>query len=286
MATFKSTLELRRKYDLFGSTAEFMLLDIQEPFASQLMDEAYAFGLKLQKIFNIYDDESELSRLNDKRSLKASPELIRVLSLALEYSRLSGDDYDVTHGKNFLERKSGKQLSKLDCMYRDVHIKNGIITLGHEDVWLDLGSIAKGYIGEMVAQFLMEQGAESGYVNARGDIRFFGCESKVSVKHPRQEGMICTIKVKDAGVATSGDYKQYNLQYNESHILNKKEIISSTIIADDLATADLFATLMLVCGNEKREALLRNRNVKAMTIDKDLKIRYYNGFEELVADAD
>jgi len=46
--------------------------------------------------------------------------------------------------------------------------------------------------------------------------------------------------------------------------------------------ADLFATLLFVLEKSKRSSLLsRFSSIKAMTIDKEMNITYYNGFEEL-----
>ena len=75
--------ETYRKYRLFGSEVEFFL-DASEVVAEPIMDEAYVLALKLQKIFNIYDENSEISALNRNKKITASPELVEVLKKAMK----------------------------------------------------------------------------------------------------------------------------------------------------------------------------------------------------------
>jgi thiamine biosynthesis lipoprotein len=276
-------IETIRKYPLFGTTAELVLFDVEESAAHLILDDAYSLGQKLQKTFDFHDKYSELSGLNKRRLLKASPELIKVLAIALKYSRLSAGQYDITHGKQFIERKKGLQISDLACSYKDVQINGTKVTLLHPDVLIDLGSIAKGYIADELVKFIKKAGVKSGSVDARGDIISFGKEQIVGVQHPRKDLLFCQIKAKDSGIATSGDYRQFNKSFDQSHILNNKEMISATVAAPDLMTADLFASLVMVLDRPAREALIRkNPKIKVLTIDKELHAKYYNGFENMV----
>ena len=169
----------------------------------------------------------------------------------------------------------------INASYKDVVIKDNTILLKHPDVLIDLGSIAKGYIAMRMARHLQEFGVEDGYVDARGDLQCIG-EITIDVQHPRQEGKICTIKLNDKGVATSGDYMQFHKDFSKSHILNKTNIISATVVADDVTIADVYATLLMVCDDKLKDKIMRKNGIQAMTIDDDLNIRYYNGFEGLI----
>ncbi len=270
-----------QKYALFGSEVEFCL-DTEKVVAEPLMDDAYKLGLRLQKIFNLYDESSELSLLNKGRSINASDELLEVIRLGRRLSELSDGEYDISLGKKFLNRKRHEQLPAVSCSYKDIQISGNEIKLLHEDVLIDLGSVAKGYIAERLTEFFMDQGIESGYVDARGDIRIFGGYTDVGVKHPRAEGLFLKIRLNDSGVATSGDYKQYHDDYSKSHIINQKDIISATVVSDDLSNADAYATILMVCSKDVREKIINESKYPAMVIDKNLKVHYFNGFEELI----
>jgi thiamine biosynthesis lipoprotein len=273
-----------QKYKLFGSEVEFFL-DTSETVAAPIMDEAYDLSLKLQKIFNIYDESSELSMLNRQRSMNVSPELLEVMSKALKLCEESKGEYDISLGRQFLQRKKGEEIQETNertYSYKDIDISGNKISILNEAVIIDLGSIAKGYIGEKIADFFLEQGIESGYVDARGDLRIFGEEREIGIKHPRMEGNMQTVKIKDKGIATSGDYMQYDKDYSNSHILNQKEIISATVVADNLTDADAYATILIVCNEDTRDKMIKKAGFPAIIIDKDLNKKYYNNFERFI----
>ena len=93
------------KKELFGKEIEVLLPEVDEILAEEIIDEMYLEALRLQKIFNIYDKDSELSRLNKKRKLKVSKELLEVLVFSLKFCKLTKGKYDISIGKNILQRK-------------------------------------------------------------------------------------------------------------------------------------------------------------------------------------
>jgi FAD:protein FMN transferase len=274
------------KKPMFGESVE-IILDLEPVLAEEFVDIACKEGTRLSKIFNFYDESSELSELNKKRKLAVSDELLTVIKTALKYSEMTKGNYDITLGKNILKRKKGEELDKINCSYKDVKIKDNIISLNHPDILLDLGSIAKGYIVDKIGQYLIDEGILNGIVNGRGDLRVFGENPQtLGIQHPRdKECLIKKIKLKNKSVATSGDYNQFDNSPSNSHILNQNNLISITVVADDLMTADVFATVLFVVDKKAREDILKkNKNIQVLTIDKDLNLNYYNGFKELIVD--
>ena len=151
-------------------------------------------------------------------------------------------------------------------------------------VLVDLGSIAKGFIADRMAEQLRSDGVVSGLVDARGDIRVFGRPQIINVQHPRKKGRaILAVKIKNSGIATSGDYSQYQKTYSRSHIINQADLISVTVVAPTLMEADAYATAIFVSGRAERQRLIsQNRRIKVLTIDNKLQLRKYNGFAKLV----
>ena len=139
---------------------------------------------------------------------------------------------------------------------------------------IDLGSIAKGYIVDRMIEKMKEMGVMAGMIDARGDIRSFGKDEEILVKNPRKEGFVKKFKIRDKAVATSGDYMQYSGSYEKSHLVNKNGVIAATVVANNLMEADLFATLL--CVYDKRNSLIKDKEMKALAIDNDLNISYYN----------
>jgi len=266
---------------LFGGIIKIIVFNSERFFTKDLIEEAYQEGLRLQKIFNFYDKESELSRLNKKRKMKVSSELLEVITKALKMSKETNGGYDITLGENFLKRKNKEKIESLDCSFRDVKINFDEIILENSKVLIDLGSIAKGYITDKIAEFLKSRGLEEFIIDARGDIIVSGTEKEIFIQNPRDEKEnITSVKLKNQAIATSGDYNQFDEDFSKSHILNQGENISISIIADNLEEADLFATALFVSNRNYLEHWFkRHKNLKGIAIDKNLQLKKFN-FDE------
>lgn len=264
---------------LFGDKIEITLFDTESSMAEIVTTDAYKEALRLQQIFNVYDETSEINKLNQNKELTCSHELLELIKKSLKYCKLTNGRYDISKGKQYLSRKSNEKEIIPKCSYKDIAITKNKISLTHPDVLIDLGSVAKGYIVDKVTEYLIEQGVVSGIVNGRGDIRVFG-ENKhlIEIQHPRiKEAIIDSVQIKNEGIATSGDYNQYKSNFDSSHIINNEDFASVTVIAKTLETADMLATVVSVLSKVDAESLLQERaDVKAVTINKKLKIKYYN----------
>jgi thiamine biosynthesis lipoprotein len=276
---------------LFGKEIEIIVSGDKEDEKKieKAVESAYEEGLRLQKIFNFYDDESELSRLNKNRKINASQELLEIIVKAEVMRELTNGKYDVTLGRIIKERKEGKQIknniltNNLDS--GSLKIKGNNIFLEKENVLVDLGSIAKGFITDRMGEVLKSKGVKEFVIDSRGDILYCGSRKHVvEVQHPREKAKIlCRLLLSNEAVATSGDYNQYYGKFENSHIINSKDLISVTVVAKTLEEADLFATALFVSDEKTRKILLEeNRDIKALTVGKDLKKTMYNGFGELI----
>ncbi len=264
---------------LFGEKIEIKIFDAETGMAELVANDAYQESLRLQKIFSIYDEESELSKLNRKRGMKCSKELLEVLNRALEMCEKTGGSYDISLGKLFLSRKTEKKDAGPKCTYKDIEIKGRKVRLLHEDVLIDLGSIAKGYIVDRVAEHLMDNGVENGLVDGRGDIRVFGEKEHIAeIQHPRdKDSTVASVKIKDEGIATSGDYRQYRDSHRDPHIINNELFASVTVVAGTAEKADMFATALSTSDEKGIKRLLSSdETLKAVTIDRHLLKKFYN----------
>ena len=253
----------------------------------KLMRQFYAEALRLQKIFNFYDSDSELSRLNSRREMKASRELREVIKMALEFSSLTDGEYDISLGKQILQRKKGLGMRPIDSSYKDIEVKGDKIILHHPDALIDLGSIAKGYITDRLAEFLRGQEIKEFIIDSRGDIVVSGTFYQViEIQHPRDADKgLFPLKLRNQAVATSGDYKQFYGSFENSHIVNSKDVISVTVVAKTLAEADVYATVLFVVDDDERARIMnKNADVPALVVRKDMSQTMYNGFGGLIYD--
>jgi thiamine biosynthesis lipoprotein len=265
------------KKKLFSGTIEIFIYETKSK-KNNLINDAYNEGKRLEKIFNFFDKQSELSILNKKRKMKVSEDILKVLKLAIKLAKETCGEYDPSLGKNFLKIKNNKKLKKLGCSYRDIKINGSLVELSHQDILIDLGSIAKGYITDEIAEFLKSNKVSRGAINSRGDILVWGNKkSIIKIKNPKKKkNAIISLYVKNSGIATSGEY-------NQRHLLNKKNYSSITVIAPTLMEADLYATVFsLVDKNKIKEILKKKKRIKVMGIYDNLNRETYNKFNEVL----
>jgi FAD:protein FMN transferase len=268
-----------------GGRVDVSVYDATQDEADACFDSLLGEGRRLEKVFSLYDPDSELSALNTKRSMDVSNELLEVLKAALAYSRQTGGRYDVTRGRQYLARKGGMPIPEVSCTYGDVRIRGRTVTLEHPDLLIDLGSIAKGYIGDRLIENMRELGISGGFIDARGDMKAFGEHPEVVwVQHPRdREKKMKPIVLENAAVATSGDYNQYDGSYDRCHIMGKRGIISATVVADTLMDADAAATCLMLLGAEESGRFLETHpGLRAYAIGEDLAEHTYNGYDGLL----
>ncbi len=243
---------------------------------------------RLDKIFNAYDADSELFRLNSTYGTKhkASVEMLEVLELSKELYDLTNGVFDVSCGslysfwKDFMKNENidtfpdSKTIEKLQgiCSQEFIEIDHdkGTVLITQEGLRIDLGGIAKGYMVDKAAKKLIEKGIDRALINAGGDIYCLGKRQDkpwvVGIKDPRQVSkVIMNQELSSEAVATSGNYEQFfefeNKRY--SHIINPKtgypvenNILSVSVVAKNCTTADSLATSFYIMGAEGIEDFL------------------------------
>jgi len=264
------------------------LYDIPRQVSGGFFERIWDEARRLQRIFSIYEPESELSRLNSVRVLDASDELVEVVSTALGFCEATSGAYDISQGKRFIARKTGSALPETSCSFRDIAVDGNRIVLAHPDVVLDLGSIAKGYIGDKIIDKMRRIGVRSGFVDARGDMRVFGANIEViSIQHPRdREKTLRPFVLDEAAVATSGDYRQYWGSYDRSHIVGETDFISATVIAPTLTEADALASCLFLAGSSDADRLMgKYPHARAVAYDRHMQEFIFGGFEASALEA-
>lgn len=141
---------------------------------------------------------------------------------------------------------------------------------------LDFNAIAQGYAVDVVANFLETKGAQNYYVEIGGELRTSGLNAegvawRIGIDKPIEDSEYSTrqlmhiIQVSDKAVATSGNYRNfYEIDGKKyAHTLNPKtgfpvkhNLLSATVIADNCALADGYATAFMVMGVEKTKVFL------------------------------
>jgi len=239
---------------------------------------------RVDHLMSTYKSDSEISRFNrlqPNKWFEVSKETYEVISLGQLISKKSKGYYDMTVGplvNSWGFGPSGKpvkipdegQLQNLLNRVGFTHLKldkNTLSIMKDADVYLDLSSIAKGYAVDAVANYLDENSVESYLVEVGGEIRAQGKKPngkvwRLAIESPMvgQRSIHKIIDLTNAGLATSGDYRNY---YEEagvrySHTINpftgkpvQHKLTSVSVIRPTSAEADAMATMFMVMGTER-----------------------------------
>ena len=153
---------------------------------------------------------------------------------------------------------------------------------------IDMGAIAKGFIGQRLSDILKAEGMKRGVLDLGGNIVAVGEKSdgrpwRIGIQHPAESrgGYFAVAAVKDESVITSGAYERFFEENGKrySHILDPKtgrpaktDISSVTIIDRDGARADALCTALFAMGWDRAEAFLRaHSELKALVMHADMK---------------
>ncbi|WP_342755257.1 FAD:protein FMN transferase [Pantoea sp. MBD-2R] len=155
---------------------------------------------------------------------------------------------------------------------------------------IDLGAIAKGYIADVVRDFLRQQGVTRALINLGGNVQTLGAPDEagqgwaIGLQQPfaGPDALIGVIHVSSKSVVTSGVYERYfelnGRRYH--HILDPatgypldNELLSVTVICDHSIDGDIFTTLLYGMGVRQGLAYLgQNPQIEAIFVTKDRQV--------------
>ena len=249
-----------------------------------------------------YIDSSEISRFNRAGAgewFAVSSETAMVAAKAVEVSDKSGGAFDVTVGP--LVELWGFGRKKHDIVPEDDDILEMKKIIGYRNLefrsappalkkniaalYCDLSAIAKGHGVDRVADYLDSQSVANYMVEIGGEIRAKGKNSKgqwwkIGIASPSPGGGLQkVIQLRDTGMATSGDYRNYfekdGIRY--SHMIDPRTgrpithtLASVTILHPSCMEADAFATAISVLGPDKGYQLALQENLPAFFIFRDV----------------
>jgi len=283
---------------------------------------------QVDRMMNIYRPDSELSQVNQRGALQAvevSAETYRLLQKALDYSEMTDGAFDVTVGpllqlwkqaEREQQRPSEADLAAATGRvgYQNVVLsrwpRDGLsdpcdcrVSLAQEHISVNLNAIAKGYAVDRALAALRRRGVAAALVEIGGEIACFGdnCPGggwRVGIQdpfaddtdNPLSQSARWAIRLSDAAVATSGNYRRYVSVADRrmSHIVDPRtgrpaqKLPSVTVIAPLAADADALATAISVMGPQDGLALVESLpDVEALLVagtKEDLQLLRSSGW--------
>jgi FAD:protein FMN transferase len=154
----------------------------------------------------------------------------------------------------------------------------------HHGMEIDLGGIAKGWTVDRATRDLRHYGR--GFVNAGGDIRFFGIREdswRIGIENPFDCSKdIATLSIQSGGVATSSTMKRKWKRENQmlNHLIDPStgysttsDIVSTTVVAQTATEADVWAKTLLLVGPEQAMQYIQKYQLDVTFVDTNEVVR-------------
>ena len=244
---------------------------------SGLIDQSESLIASLESLVSVTDANSELYAINQTGSGTLTGKASSLMEQALEICRrtdgaLDLSIYPIVRAWGFTtgsyqvpdEAEIQALLPLVDYRKIQYDAADGDVTLP-EGMKIDLGSVAKGYAGQLAAQMLREHGVQSALLNLGGNVQTVGAKPdgspwQIGIKDPQGEDAMMVLSVEDQAVVTSGGYERYFEQDGQTywHIMDPSTghpadsgLISVTIVGDEGVVCDGLSTALFVMGLEK-----------------------------------
>ncbi len=287
----------------------FIAADSEDPSVISEIEKAEGWFEEWEQSLSRFRLNSELSVLNRHpgMAIKVSDTLFRVFTAALEAETLSDGlvtpailpdllasgysmDFDEltsrngwTIGQNLLGPMTTDPI-KFDRRARTVTLPFGS--------QLDFGGIAKGWAAHQTMTRLSQLAPV--LVDAGGDIAISGPRSDgstwpIGVANPFEPGKLLElVMVSSGGLATSGrDYRRW--KFNDlwqHHIIDPRthhpadtDVLTATVLADNVMDAEVYAKTALILGSEAGSAWLdHHQGIQYLLMLEDGRVVKNSGF--------
>lgn len=263
-----------------------------------LQPEIEAELRKVDNSLSTFNKESIISKINSNRPTKLNEMFVEVFDHAKQVLRETDGAFDITvaplvnlWGFGF-KQGSNPSRQKIDNLmqfigYDKVSLVGKSIRKSHPQVMLDCSAIAKGYGADVVARFLRKNDITNFMIEIGGEIVTSGNSEKrvpwkIGINKPIEDStdvnteIQTVLNVTDKAMATSGNYRNFYYKGGKkyAHTIDPKtgfpvqhSLLSATVLTNDCATADAYATAFMVMGIEKaRKVLEKHKELMAYFI--------------------
>jgi len=269
----------RQVLRLMGNRFELTVVSDDVSFANKAIAAAVAEIKRIEQLLTTYSDDSQTALVNRNAGIapvKVDREMFDLVTRSKRISELTQGAFDITYGSvdkklwNFDQQMTAlpdaetarNAVHLID--YRNVELDdaNSTIFLRKKGMRIGFGGIGKGYAAGRAKQVLLEQGVESGIVNAAGDLTAWGLQPNgepwtIGIADPNAARTpFSYLNITDMAIATSGNYEKFVMIDGKrySHTIDPKTglpvtgIKSVTIICPNAEIADAMATPVMIMG--------------------------------------
>ncbi|MCL2027766.1 MAG: FAD:protein FMN transferase [Bacteroidales bacterium] len=237
-------------------------------------------------VASLHETNSEINAVNHNQEIVVSLMFQDIFEKAVSISEISDGAFDFTIGplvraygfwnkarEEITDAKIAEYLKLVD--FRGISIVNGNVFKKNPDIQIDFNAIAKGYVVDIVGEFLEENEIKTYLVDIGGEVLGKGRKPngdcwRVGIEKPAENNdsdreVEHVIELCNAALATSGSYRKYYEKDGKrySHTIDpttgksvEHSLLSVTVRDSTTWRADALATAMMVLGVEKSLQLL------------------------------
>lgn len=244
---------------------------------------------ELQKVDNSlspFNKKSVITHINHNEDYSTDSMFTHVFRLAKTISKETHGAFDITVAPLVNAWGFGfKNASHVDSLtidsirqfigFEKVDLVDGIVVKKDPRIMLDCSAIAKGYGVDCVARLLESKGIKNYMIDIGGELVVKGKNAqqeswRIGINKPIDDSLSVNqelqtiIEINQGGMATSGNYRNFYYKDGKkyAHTIDPRtgypvqhNILSSTVIAKDCATADAYATSFMVLGLDSAKAI-------------------------------
>lgn len=266
----------------------------------EIVKETFRHYNALFDKYNAYDGINNIYTINQNAGIapvKVDSEIIDLLKLSKTYSEITNNQFDITMGPvleiwhhyrdaGTIANNEGVEstlpsIEELEeaktCVGWDnveINEKEQTVFLKKSCANLDVGSVAKGFATEKVAQKLESEGVASGIVNAGGNVRLIGTKPdesdwKVGIQVPdiisSTTDSLATVSLgSQSSFVTSGDYQRY--------YMHDGKLIHHIIDPTTLYPANHFRAVTVIDPNSSAEADILSTSLFTLSYEEGISL--------------
>lgn len=286
-----------------------LTITIYSENAEELLEECMQICERMEKIFSRTRKDSELYAINHRNTdtLKISDDMKTVIEAGLHGYEISNHAFDITiapllEAWNFTQDNASVPnkdviTNALDYIGSEyIELNRNTLTIKNKNTQIDLGALAKGYIADVIKNYLLENEVKSGFINIGGNVLCIGSKPdgtswNIGIQEPfKDKGEVLhTVKVEDISVASSGVYERHFIKNNINyhHLLDARSgypmnngLWQVTILTPSSLEADKLSSALFLMGLEEGMKYIESRkNCEAIFVDDKGKLHFSSGLK-------
>lgn len=304
----------KRVIHLMGTVIDLM---VQHESPDSVLDEMVARLKEYEHRFSANDASSELMAINKNAGIQpvaVHPDLYQLIKIGKQHSCSPNSNLNIAIGPlvqtwriGFADAKVPATeeiqllLRKTDPHKIVLNDTKQSVFLSEPGMLIDLGSLAKGFIADLLIDYLKRTGVSSALINLGGNVVVLGPahsdenrDWKIGIRQPgssRTQSMIA-LKVFNQSIVTSGIYERSlrNGEQTYHHILDphtgypiETDVASLTIVSEQSVDGEIWTTRLFGKTSEEIIHTLNQLDgIDGLIITKQEKILYSNALESKI----